>query len=168
MKNSRNDSILAQIQMTFCRENMLAAVIALLFGGVIPIITFVVKHYDIKADVGLFAQVTTYIVAAGMIFSSLTVYKWALVAYRTTYKDSVGDEWTCWSSYIKAFGTVVLIEGTMVFSGIYWLSCLALGILILVNGVAVACNLVLDWQSRRPQVVEKSRVSHPNRKRLTA
>ena len=153
MKKAGNDSILAQIGTTFHPDNWLAAVLALIFGGIIPVITFVVKHYDVKTDESLLGQVMVYIVAGGVCFSSITVFKWASVAFRTTKIvkiDGVETEVETLIGPIKAFATVRLIEGTMIFTSIFWLSCLALGILILVNGVAVACNLILDWHSKKP------------------
>lgn len=109
-----------------------------------------------------------YIVAGGVCFSAITVYKWACVAFRSTKiveyiahpsGQPMKDERETFIGPLKAFATVLLIEGTMVFSGIFWLSCLALGILVLVNGVAVACNLVLDWHCRKP-------IPNPNAKKV--
>lgn len=141
----KNDSILAQIKTTFCRENVLAACVGFGLSCLIPVVAFVLGHYEIKHDVSLWFQVVAYLVAAGMVFSSITVYKWCCILFRTR-EETPSSFGVC---NIKAIATAIILEGTMIFSETFWLTCLTLGILVFVNGVSTACNLVLDWHERK-------------------
>lgn len=128
----KNDSVLAQIEATFQRGNRLAATVGVLLGGFVPISIFILVHYDINAEIALYKQVATYLITGGLFFSAKTVYQWTSVAYRCR---------------LKALGYVILAEGIMTFTHVFWLACIALGFLVTINGVATACNLILDWKA---------------------
>jgi hypothetical protein len=74
----------------------------------------------------LYAQLSTYLVLGGLVYSAKTVYDWGSLAFKLP---------------IKAVGFVVLLEGVMVTAKTPWLGVVALVYLIVINGVATACTL---------------------------
>ena len=118
-----------------------AALIGFLLGGIIPALTFFVDRYEVDPKLPLYGQIPAYLVLGGMVFSAKTVFEWAKLAFHNT---------------LKAVGFIVLVEGAMIFSGLFPLAVVALAVLVTINGTATACNLVADW--RREQSEEKSQV----------
>lgn len=126
-------SVLNQIKVTCGNGNRRAACIGFVLGGIIPALTFFVDRYEIQHDASLLSQIPTYLVLGGMTFSAKTVFEWAKLAFYNTF---------------KAFGFVVLLEGAMIFSGLFPLAVVALVVLVTINGT------VTDW--RREQLEMKS------------
>ena len=74
------------------------------------------------------------LVVAGFTYSAITVYQWATIAFK---------------HWAKAVGFVVLMEGVIFFSHTLWLSYAALGVLVLINGISTATNLIADRKLAR-------------------
>lgn len=122
--NSNNLAIVQQTQLAFKKENLGATFGGFLLGGVVPFMSYMVAHHDMKS----YFDPKALLVLGGLVFSFYTVNRWGENAFQ---------------SKLKAFGFVVLIEGTMVFSNITWLSIVALVFLIVINGIATGVNLAL-------------------------
>jgi hypothetical protein len=122
--NSENLGIVDQTLIATKKDNLGATTGGFLLGGIVPFLTFMVAHHDMQG----FLDPKALLVLGGLIFSFYTVNKWGESAFQ---------------SKLKAFGFVVLIEGTMVFSKIHWLSIVALIFLIVINGIATGVNLAL-------------------------
>jgi hypothetical protein len=118
--------IVSQTELAFAHK--LPLMIGASIGGLVPIGTFTVGHSEI-ADAG-WLSVPGAIVAGGLLFSAITVYKWGERAF---------------ASGAKALGFVVLSEGIMSFSHTPWLSILMLSMLVLVNAIANGANLAMQY-----------------------
>lgn len=116
-------------QVRFClkRGNRLPFALGSLLGAVVPIGSWQLAHHEIMGTVPLYAQLPTYLVLGALLFSSLSVYQWGKLAFR---------------SGAKALGFCILLEGILVASSTHWLSLVALGYLVTINAVATATNLV--------------------------
>lgn len=132
-----NLGVVDQVREALKEKNRLAAIMGFMFGGIIPFATFMVAHFEVDhtGSVGsYFTQLMFYMVLGGLIVSAKTVYKWSKLAFN--------DGW-------KAFGFVVLAEGVMTMSHIQWLCITILAYLIVINGLASACNLALGRKVAR-------------------
>ena len=123
------DSVIVQFMVATHPENRLAAITGLILGGFVPTATFTIAHNAINHDVAFWHQLNSLFVAGGLAYSAITVFKWGCLAFQ---------------SKPKALGFVILIEGVMTFAGIGWLAAMALALLVTINGIATACNLVND------------------------
>jgi VIT1/CCC1 family predicted Fe2+/Mn2+ transporter len=133
------ESIIGQVKTGFHAQNRLATSAGFLIGGFIPLATFLVAHFEVKATSPLWEQMPTALVLGGLFFSAKTVFDWARLAFKHP---------------VKALGFVLLMEGVMTFSQNFALSVAALAYLIVINGIATGCNLVLDY--KRPSVKKGS------------
>ena len=131
-------SIVDQVRQATQKQNRLATGAGFTLGGFVPSAVFSIVHYELKETPLLWI-----IVLGGLLFSAITVFRWSKIAF---------------DSGVKAVGFVVLIEGVMTFSGLYWLSCTALALLIVINGIATGCNLALN---RRETAAEERAVAKP-------
>lgn len=131
VKKPKVNSVIGKIEDTFKRENYLAIIWGFMLGGVPPISTYTVAHYAVTPGTPqqLAHQFASYFVLGGLIYSSITVYQWKLIA--------VQNKW-------KAFGFVLLTEGVMTFIHIPWLSALALFQLVIINWTSNSYNLMID------------------------
>lgn len=111
-------------QVKMAARNPLAALAGFILGGFVPVATFSVSHLD----KGLNEYILWTLVIGGLIYSALTVFGWAKMAF---------------GNGLKAFGFVVLIEGVMTLSGIAWLAYAALALLVVINGIATGATLSL-------------------------
>ena len=111
-------------QVKMAAKNPLAALAGFILGGFVPVATFSVSHLDKNLN----EYVLWTLVIGGLIYSALTVFGWAKMAF---------------VNGLKAFGFVVLIEGVMTLSGIAWLSYAALALLVIINGIATGATLSL-------------------------
>ncbi len=100
-------SVLSQIQTACVAGNRRASCIGFVLGGVIPALTFFVDRYEVKGDIPLHHQIPAFLVLGGMVFSAKTVFEWARLAFHNGF---------------KALGFVVILEGAMIFSGLFPLS----------------------------------------------
>jgi hypothetical protein len=66
------------------------------------------------------------LVAGGLVYSAFSVFGWARQAF---------------NHRLKALGFVVLLEGTLTFCSVVWLSLAGLAILMVLNGVTAAVTL---------------------------
>jgi hypothetical protein len=111
----------------------MASVIGFLLGGLVPVTTYVVAHYEIDYASPLYLQLSAVMVLGGLLYSATTVFSWGKRAF---------------ASNSKALGFVVLTEGALVVSHIVWLSLFALAYLVMINGIATGCTLALDHKSK--------------------
>lgn len=117
--------VVFQVKVALRPKARLATALGFLLGGFVPLATYEVAHREIGSD-SLYAQLATYLVLGGLVFSMATVYAWGKLAFRVP---------------VKALGFVVLLEGVMVTSHIGWLSIAALAYLVCINGIATGCTL---------------------------
>lgn len=121
--------IVDQVSVAFTKHNMIATLLGFILGGMVPAFVFEVGHYEVAARPWMWA-----FVIGGLIYSAITVFKWGTVFF---------------SSKVKSFGFVVLIEGVMTFSQDHYVGGAALGLLIGINGIATACNLIANRKEAR-------------------
>lgn len=128
-----NGSIVAQVRNAAQKQNRLSTLVGAILGGFVPLATFTLSHFEAGIE-GMRERAALGLVIAGLVYSAATVYGWAQVAFR---------------SIPKAIGFVVLLEGAMTLARSTWLSAVALGILVMVNALATACNLAEDHRAVR-------------------
>jgi len=117
--------IVVRVKRAVARRNRLATLIGFLFGGFVPVAIFFVGHRaGFRWEVG--APPT--LIVGGLLFSAQTVYQWARLAF---------------GQAAKAVGFCVLLEGVMVTTEIHWLAVVALGYLVVINGIATGCQISL-------------------------
>jgi hypothetical protein len=134
-------NVIDQIRVSAQRGNRLALIVGLVLGAFVPTIAFSVTHEGIDTSHPLWLQVNTYIVLACLAYSATTVWSWM----RSVTK-----------SRVKATGFCVMIELTMVCSGLYALSVACLVLLIGINAVATGAILALD-QKEAKEAAKKTR-----------
>jgi hypothetical protein len=118
--------VVEQVRLSLRRGSRLAFFLGCLLGGFVPIATFQVSHTEFSWARPLWAQPAAFLVAGGLLFSALTMYRWGVLAF---------------AHRAKALGFVVLLEGTMVTCHTQWLAFAALAYLAAINAVATACRL---------------------------
>ena len=123
---ARNATVMQQVKTSFAPGKRLATLVGFALGGFVPLASFVVAHYELRADVPLYMQLSALLVLGGLLYSAKTVYEWGKRAFQNA---------------AKALGFVVLLEGVMVTSTTTWLGWVALGYLVVINGLATGCNL---------------------------
>jgi hypothetical protein len=124
----RAAGVVEQVRVACRPKARLATFLGFLLGGFVPLASFEVAHYEVDPSQALYAQLPVYLVAGGLLFSMVTVYAWAKLAF---------------GAPVKALGFVVLLEGVMVTSHAGWLAVAALGYLVAINGIATGCALAL-------------------------
>ena len=132
-----NLSTIDQIRAAFRRQNALATTIGVLVSGLAPILTFALIHFSIAQSATAWYLNPHSIMAAGLLaFSAVKVVGWL--------KGVVGGR-------AMAVCLTVGVEGFMSFApaNLFWLSCLCLAYLVVINAVAGACNLLADRTETR-------------------
>lgn len=128
-KYTGTHGVIAQLRDAFRSENRLAAFTGLLLGGIVPLATWCLAHYEVKGDglVDVFTGgFTPYLVIGGLVYSAKTVWQWGKLAF--------GCHW-------KATGFVLLLEGVLTMSHTSWLNIAALVYLMGINAIATASIL---------------------------
>ncbi len=120
-------SVVGQVRQTFSKAHRLSAALGFTLGGFIPVAVYVLVHYEVGRYPTLWLMV-----AGGLLYSAVSVYKWAQQAFQMV---------------AKAVGFVVLVEGTVTFSHTHWLALAGLAVLVSINGISCASAL----QARAPQ-----------------
>lgn len=131
--------IVNQVKIGFQKQNRIAMIAGAIIGGFIPLATYVTAHCEVDPTAPLYFQLPSLMVIGGLIYSAMTVFSWAKVAFKNP---------------VKAVGFVVLLEGTMTFShsgvgGVPILSLAALALLVSINAIAAGAMLVLDQKKGR-------------------
>lgn len=121
--------VLDQIAQATRPYNRLAFAVGSLLGGLIPVASYTICHRECEAQPWLWV-----LVVAGFAYSAFTVAQWARIAFQ---------------HWIKAVGFVVLMEGVIFFSGTQWLSLVCLAVLVVINGISTATNLIADRRLNR-------------------
>lgn len=124
--------VVGQIRVALRQETLLATAVGFLLGGFVPLATFWLSHHELD-DRPVYAQLVTYIVVGGLVYSAKTVYAWGQLAFQVP---------------AKALGFVVLLEGVLIFSHTQWLSFVALAYLVGINGIATGCTIALGEDRR--------------------
>jgi hypothetical protein len=114
-------SVINQIRRASMPGARLAAFVGFVIGGFVPVASWTLIHFEVATKPQLWL-----LVAGGLVYSAITVFKWAKAAFGCPF---------------KAAGFCVLLEGILTFSSIHILSLAALTILIFINAVAAACAL---------------------------
>jgi hypothetical protein len=96
-------------------------------GAFVPLASYMEIHFEVGHHPQLW-----FLVAGALAYSAISVYTWAVEAFH--YR-------------LKALGFVVLLEGTMTFCSILWLSLAGLAILMILNAITAAVTL----QARSPE-----------------
>jgi hypothetical protein len=126
--------LVKQVRVAANPRNRLATFIGLVFGGFVPVATYTLAHNEVATNPFMW-----FMVVGGLMFSAMTVFGWARTALHHP---------------AKAAGFVLLTEGVMTFSHTDGLSIVALILLVLINGLATGCRLVVNEGN------------HSNRKRV--
>lgn len=90
-------------------------------GAFVPLASYMEIHFEVGTHPQLW-----FLVAGALAYSAISVYTWAVEAFH--YR-------------LKALGFVVLLEGTMTFCSIAWLSLAGLAILMILNAITAAVTL---------------------------
>ncbi len=126
----RTIGIVDQVRVALSREHRLATAIGGLLGAVVPASTFALLHGEIRSVLEIHEwsdlDPRLLIVAGGLAYSALTVFRWGRLAF---------------GSAAKALGFTILLEGIMTLAQQGWLSALALAYLCLINAVATGVTL---------------------------
>jgi hypothetical protein len=128
-KDLSNLGVVDQVRIALKSRNRLATLLGAILGGVAPLISYVVAHYELNTDSPLYTQPGTLLVLGCLLFSASTVYAWGKLAFK---------------SGPKALGYVVLTEGALIIARTHWLGLVALALLIGINSVATGCTLALN------------------------
>ncbi len=134
-QGSKDLGVVGQIRLALLPKAMLATGMGFLLGGFVPLATFWLSHHELDIESPIYAQLVSYIVLGGLVYSAKTVYAWGKLAFQVP---------------AKALGFVVLLEGVMVLSHTGWLSLMALVYLVGINGIATGCNLALPRAKEDP------------------
>lgn len=121
-----------QLKLSCKPANRAALVVGLLLGGLVPLVSFVLAHYEVDGNVVVYLQLPAYLVLGGLLYSAKSVYEWGCKAF---------------ASSLKSFGFLVLLEGTMILSHTSWLGYAALAYLVSINAVSTGVNLALGKKS---------------------
>lgn len=113
-----------QVREAFTAGSRLSAFVGLVLGGFVPLATFTIIHTEVHTRPELWA-----LVAGGLVYSAISVYSWAVKAFRY---------------WAKAAGFVLLLEGTLTFCHVLWLAVSGLLILMILNGASAAVVLQTD------------------------
>lgn len=129
-------TVLRQIREAW--KNPLAAWVGCLFGATVPVATYLVSHYEAsKGQPWLWT-----IVLGGLLVSAPTVYEWAQAAFQNKP---------------KSLGFVMLLEGTMILSGIQAIAIGCLGLLVVINAVGAAASLARRDVSKKAETKASAR-----------
>jgi hypothetical protein len=115
------------VEMVRCashKKHRIAMISGFILGGWIPITTYSIIHGQVQSLPWLWV-----LVAGGLVYSAITVFQWAKLAFRHS---------------LKALGFVVLLEGAMTFVPNAWIGMPCLILLVVINGLATGTTLALD------------------------
>jgi hypothetical protein len=128
-------SVVSQIRTATSAGNRLPALLGALLGAIAPTGTYTVLHHGLTSA-PLADQPLVWLVGGGLVFSALTVVRWAHIAF---------------NSRLKALGWTMLVEGLMVCAPAHlaWLSGVCLAYLVVINATACACSLVADRETEQ-------------------
>lgn len=112
------------------------AVLGFALGAFVPLASYTEVHTEVSHRPLLW-----FLVAGGLIYSSTSVYSWAVKFL---------PHWT------TALGFVVLLELTLTFCGIPWLSQAGLAILMMLNAINAATRLYASTPSKPPTAKDEA------------
>jgi hypothetical protein len=141
-------------QITEAWKNKAAFLAGLPFGAITPAAIFYGVHFEVRPllmrvltdpgaawyDLALLA-ILGLAVAGGLWVSAKTVYRWGQAGFRDGGQPDNG----------KALGTVLLLEVWMTFASNIWFSAVLLVFLVVINGLATACNFALNAKYDKPK-----------------
>lgn len=125
---SKRPGLVEQVSVALHRSNRRATAIGAVLGGVVPVATYHLAHYQVSLEWGSLSELDprAALILGGLAFSLGTVVDWGTLAL---------------SSRRKAWAFAVLIEGTMVLSSAAWLGLVCLGLLVGINAIATGVTL---------------------------
>ena len=115
-----------QIKQAFAPGARVAGLTGLLVGGLVPIATWGVVHFEVQENVWLW-----FLAGGGLLYSMITSFRWAAAAFGGAF---------------KALGFCILLEGILAFAQHLTLSLLALGMLIFIIATSAACSMQIRQQ----------------------
>lgn len=118
--------VVGQVRVALKPRNRLASFLGALLGGGVPVASFQLAHHEVDISQSLWTQLPAWLVLGGLLFSALTVFQWAKMAF--------GSGW-------KALGFAFLLEGVLTCASTPWLSIGALVYLCGINMVATGVRL---------------------------
>jgi hypothetical protein len=124
-------SVVDQARRATHKRNRTAMLLGGIMGAFVPAASYLLVHREVAERPTLWC-----LVAGALVFSAPSVYAFGCSAFR---------------SKAKALGFAVLVEGTMTFSGNYWLALAALAMLAAVNGVETGMNLAVEQRETKPE-----------------
>lgn len=122
-KSTKELSVLSEVRLALHPRNRVAALMGAALGGGVPVASYWLAHHEISRGYVVWA-----LVAGGLLFSAMTVTRWAASAF---------------GSMTKAVGFTVLLEGVLIYSNTAWLSVAALAYLVFINAVATGARVAL-------------------------
>ncbi|MBI5252614.1 MAG: hypothetical protein HY912_24220 [Desulfomonile tiedjei] len=125
-------SIVEMVRCASHKKHRLAMIAGFVLGGWIPITTYSIIHWHVQS-----MPLLWLLVAGGLVYSALTVYQWAKLAFHQS---------------LKAIGFVVLLEGAMTFVPDPWIGVPCLFLLVIINGLATGTTLALDHHQHRREL----------------
>lgn len=142
------------VQIVEAWKNKAAFFAGLPFGAVTPAAIFYGVHFEVRPlllqiltgpdtpwyDFALLA-ILCLAVAGGLWVSAKTVFRWGQAGFRDGGQPDNG----------KAIGTVLLLEVWMTFASNIWFSAVLLVFLVVINGLATACNFALNAKYDKPK-----------------
>jgi hypothetical protein len=131
-KTMQDLGVVGQVREALKPRARLAALLGALLGGLAPLVSYVVAHYEIDPTVPLYKQVGSLLVLGCLLFSASKVYTWGRLAFQSS---------------LEALGFVVLTEGTLVLSHTHWLGVTAAVFLVAINGISTGCTLAIHRRS---------------------
>ncbi len=130
--------ILLNIRKSFQKQNRLALLLGAGIAGALPVITYVLIHSELDWASPFMQQPKAWLALGGLSFSSLSLFAWA----RVVFKHDVE-----WLGVVKALGFTVLLEGSAALSSSKAVSLGALLLVVFVNAINAAMNLVSDHKA---------------------
>jgi hypothetical protein len=120
--------------------NRYAAATGALLGGIVPLLTYTMAH-SLRAEWTVDTAILGTLVAGGLAFSFPKVSQWASIAFQ---------------SQLAGCAFTLLMEGTMTYqSG--WPAYTALAVVVAINAVSSAYNLVSNVKAHKPMKAQRKR-----------
>jgi hypothetical protein len=156
IEETQEPSLLQKIDTALGKTNRTTFLKLLFLAGIIPVLTWWNIHHELPAaweatKTGGWMQQTTAIglsiaTIGGLLFSALTVCKWAYVAFRVKTKY----QWLNNAiNLTKAIGFTLIIELTMTLSSHWYIGVTLMLYLAIINGVETSVSLLQERKEKK-------------------
>jgi hypothetical protein len=123
-------SVIEQIQIAARPQNRLACIVGAILGGFVPVFAFTLAHLEAATNPYMWIPIV-----AGMIYSAVTVFEWARIAFG--------------GRALKAVAFCALVEAVAIFASTLAIGVAALAILVTINAFATGFQLVEERNQKR-------------------